>query len=213
MTAPAPVPPRQSPPATVVFDLGNVLLTWDRPRLYRDRLPDAAAVDHFLTTVLPMDWHATLDGGREWDEALAERIALYPQHEALIRAYRTHFSETIPDAIAGTVDILEQLAGAGVPLYALTNFPMEVFDETRDRFGFFRHFRGIVVSGYEKMMKPDPAIFRLLAERYDIRPEGAVFIDDLPANVAAAEGCGFTGLHFTGPEKLAADLARLGLPA
>lgn len=198
-------------PSAVVFDLGNVLLTWDRARPYRALMADDAAVDDFLTRVLPMDWHATLDAGRPWDDALAERIALYPGHEALIRAYRTRFSETIPGAIGGTVAILESLAAQGIPLYALTNFPVEVFDETRDRFDFFRHFRGIVVSGYEKVMKPDPEIFRRLTARYDIRPQAAAFIDDLPANVAAATACGFTGLHFTGPEKLAADLSRLGL--
>lgn len=199
-------------PTIVVFDLGNVLLHWDRSLPYRSLIAEESEIVRFLETVVPLDWHRQLDGGRSWEEALQERIALFPEHEALIRAYRHRFVETIPHAIEGTVGILETLAGAGVPLYALTNFPAEVFDETRDRFAFFDHFRGIVVSGYEKMMKPDPAIFRLLAERYAIAPETAVFVDDVPDNVAAACDCGFHGLVFTSPEALAADFHRLGLP-
>lgn len=199
-------------PTTVVFDLGNVLLHWDRSAAYRSHLADEDEIARFLETVVPLDWHRQLDGGRNWEEALGERIALFPHHEALIRRYRTGFSDTIPHAIDGTVAILERLAAGGIPLYGLTNFPTEVYDETRERFAFFRHFRGVVVSGYEKMMKPDPAIFRLLADRYAIRPGESVFIDDLPDNVEAAQACGFIGIRFTSPEALAADLARLGLP-
>lgn len=199
-------------PTTVVFDLGMVLLAWDRTLPYRAEFADAAALEAFLETVLPMDWHMRLDGGRDWEEALGERIALYPEHERLIRAYRDRYHETIPAAIEGTVAILEALHAAGVDLLALTNFPAEVFEPTRARFDFFRRFRGVVVSGDEKVMKPAPEIYRRLAERYGVDPRRAVFVDDRRDNVEAARALGFIGVVFESPEALADELRRLGLP-
>lgn len=200
------------PPTTVVFDLGQVLLRWDRAALYRAHFASPEEIEAFLAEVVPMEWHMLLDDGRDWEEALAERIALFPHHEELIRVYRARFSDTIPHAIAGTVAILEHLAEAGVDLLALTNFPNEVYEETRDRFTFFGRFRGVVVSGHEKLSKPDPEIFRILASRYGIEPSRAIFIDDREDNVAAARALGFRGHVFTTPEALAAELAGLGLP-
>jgi 2-haloacid dehalogenase len=200
-------------PRTVVFDLGQVLLRWDRAALYRAHFGSEDEVERFLASVVPMEWHMRLDEGRDWEEALAERIALFPEHESLIRAYRARFRDTIPAAIEGTVEILESLHAGGVDLLALTNFPVEVFEETRDRFAFFRLFRGIVVSGHEKVMKPDPAIYRLLTTRYGADPERSVFIDDRHDNVDAARTLGFTGIVFEDPQALRRDLAALGLPA
>lgn len=205
-STPAPVP------STVVFDLGQVLLAWDRAALYRDDFAEPGHVDRFLDEVLPMAWHTELDRGRDWEEALAERIALYPQHEALIRAYQTGFGRTIPAAIEGSVAILEALHAGGVDLLGLTNFPVGVYEETRDRFAFFRRFRGVVVSGHEKVIKPDPEIYRRLVARYGVDPARTVFIDDRLDNIEAARALGFTGIVFEGPGPLARDLAALGLP-
>jgi len=197
---------------TVVFDLGNVLLHWDRTLLYREHFASREEIDAFLETVVPMEWHVLLDGGRGWEEALAERIAMFPHHEALIRAYRHRFADTIPHAIAGTVAILEALHAGGIDLLALTNFPSEVYEETRDRFAFFQRFRGVVVSGHERVAKPEAAIFRILVERYGIDPARSVFVDDRTDNIEAARALGFRGIVFTSPEALMRDLAALDLP-
>jgi 2-haloacid dehalogenase len=111
----------------------------------------------------------------------------------------------------GAVEILAELRDRGVPLYGLTNWSAETFPVGRRRFEFFTWFQGIVVSGQEKMVKPDPLLFRLLLERYAIRPETAVFIDDNARNVAAANALGLHGVCFTNPAALRDELKAVEL--
>lgn len=175
----------------VIFDLGGVLLEWNPRHLYRKLIQDEASCERFLAEVCHPDWNVRQDAGRSFAEAEAEAIARHPDKAELIRAWLLRFDEMIPRAIQGTVDILERLHARGVPLYALTNFSGETFRPTRKRFPFFDRFRGIVVSGDEKMLKPEARIYRLLCERYGVDPKEAVFIDDSPKN---AEGAGAVGI-------------------
>jgi 2-haloacid dehalogenase len=197
---------------TVIFDFGGVLLDWNPRNLYRKLIADEAACEHFLTEVCHPEWNVAQDAGRSFAEAEAEAVARHPDKADLIRAWLPRFDEMIPDAIGGTVDILERLHARGVPLYGLTNFSGETFVPTRKRFEFFdRVFRGIVVSGDEKMIKPDPRIYRLLLDRYGVDPHRTVFIDDSAKNVEAANALGIHGIHFKTPEALAQELNALKL--
>lgn len=196
---------------TVIFDLGGVLLDWNPRHLYRKLIADEAACEHFLTEVCHPEWNVRQDAGRSFAEAEAEAIARHPDKADLIRAWLRRFDEMIPAAIQGTVDILERLHARGVPLYALTNFSGETFRPTRTRFPFFERFRGIVVSGDEKMLKPEERIYRLLCGRYGVDPKEAVFIDDSLKNAEGAAAVGIHGIHFRGPDALQRDLAEIGL--
>lgn len=198
--------------STVVFDIGNVLIRWDPRNLYRRLIPDEAAMEAFLRDVCTDAWNIEQDRGRTWAEAVAERVALFPEHEALIRAYDTGWHDMVPGTVEGSVEILEELDEAGVPLFAITNFSAEKFAEARARFPFLGRFRDIVVSADERLLKPDPAIYRVLLDRQDVDPRRAVFIDDSPRNVAGAETVGMTGVHFTGAADLRSRLRDLGLP-
>lgn len=198
-------------PTRVVFDIGNVLLHWDVRLLYRTIYPDPAVMEDFLTRVLPPEWNLEQDRGRGWAEAEAERIALFPEHADAIRAYRARWHETIPHAIDGTVAILAGLKRAGVPLYAITNFASDTFRESQVRFPFLADsFIDIVVSGDEKLLKPDPDIYRILLRRQGLEAQDCVFIDDSPKNVEAAAALGFHALRFTTPDQFATDLRGLG---
>jgi 2-haloacid dehalogenase len=198
-------------PTRVVFDIGNVLLRWDVRLLYRTLFPDPAALEDFLTRVLPPEWNLEQDRGRSWGEAEAERIAIFPAHADAIRAYRARWHETIPGAIDGTVAILAALKRKGVPLYAITNFASDTFREAQARFPFLADsFIDIVISGDERLIKPDPAIYRLLLDRQGLAAADCVFIDDSQTNIEAAAKLGFHALLFTTPERFAADLRRLG---
>ncbi len=198
-------------PTRVVFDIGNVLIHWDPKVLYRTIFASEAEVEHFLTEILPPEWNLEQDRGRSWAEAEAERIALFPDHADHIRAFRARWRETVPHAIAGTVAILERLKAAGVPLYAITNFASDTLAEAKILYPFLAtHFIDIVVSGDERLLKPDPAIFQVLLRRQKLRAEDCVFIDDSPRNVAAAAALGFHALQFTGPERFGEDLRALG---
>jgi len=199
-------------PSTVVFDIGNVLLRWDMRALFAKLIDDAQELDAFLRDVCPLSWHATLDAGALYADAISERVALYPHYEAMIRAYDPRWQETIIGPIAQSVRLLERLRAAGAPTYAITNFPAEKFEETCALHPFLQGFAGVIVSGRERVTKPDPAIFRLFLNRFGLAAEDCVFIDDSAANVASAASLGFHAVLFDDPDQLEGRLAALGLP-
>lgn len=194
----------------IVFDLGMVLIEWDPRHLYRKVFSDEARMEWFLSNVCTSEWNLEQDRGREWGVALNEAIARHPDYAKEIHLYRERWIEMVPDAIQGTVQILEELHTKGAALYAITNWNGDTFDETRTRFSFLSLFRDIIVSGDEKILKPDPAIFQMLCDRNQLKAADCLFIDDSMKNVEGAEACGWQAHHFTSPKGLRADLERRG---
>jgi len=198
----------------VVFDVGHVLFDWHPRHLYARLIPDPAALDHFLDNVVTFEWHSQHDAGRPFAETSAELSALHPEHAELIALYGPRFGETVPGPIPGSPQIVEALDEAGVPLFAITNFSAEFWLPFRtDNAALFDRFRDILVSGEEKLVKPDPAIFALAMRRFGLRPGEALFVDDRPENVAAGEAAGLIGHVFRDAGTLRADLADRGLLA
>jgi len=197
---------------TVVFDIGGVLVDWDPRHLYRSMFDgDHAEMERFLDEVCTNEWNHAMDAGRPFAEASAELIGRYPQYEGQILAWQGRWTEMLSGSIEGTVEVLRELAEAGVRLLALTNWSAETFPEARRRFEFLARFEAIVVSGEHGLAKPDPALFQVLIDQHIGDAGSAVFVDDRADNVAAARRLGFTGLVFTDPPGLRADLERLGL--
>jgi 2-haloacid dehalogenase len=195
----------------VVFDLGGVLIDWDPRYLFRKLLADEAAVEEFLATVCTPEWNAEQDRGRPFAEAVAELVERHPAHAAAITAYHERWPEMLGGDVPGTVALLAELRAAGVPLYALTNWSAETFGFARERFEFLSWFDGVVVSGEERMAKPEPGIFQLLLDRFGLAPSATVFVDDAPGNVAAARRLGVDAVQFQGPDRLRQDLRMRGL--
>jgi 2-haloacid dehalogenase len=198
----------------IVFDIGNVLLHWDPRALYRKIFATEEEVEWFLANVCTNAWNLEQDRGRSFAEAVAEAAARHPSHAEAIAAYDLRWHETLTHAIDGSVAIFHALREQGTPLYAITNFHSGKFRETRARYPFLDHFRDIVVSGDERLVKPDPAIFHLLLKRNGLAAEECLFIDDNFHNVEGARAIGMQAHHFTTPELLRGELARMGiLPA
>jgi 2-haloacid dehalogenase len=198
----------------VVFDIGNVLLHWDPRALYRKIFASEDEVEWFLANICTPDWNLEQDRGRSFAEAVAEAAERHPDHAEAISAYHHRWHETLTHPIGGTVAILEELDAQGSPLYAITNWNQDKFRETRLRYPFLDRFRDIVVSGDEKVVKPDPAIYRVLLERNGLNAGDCLFIDDSPKNVRGAEAVGMKAHHFTSPEALRRHLVETGiLPA
>jgi len=187
---------------TVIFDLGNVLIPWDPRFLYRKLLPDDRAVEDFLAEVCTAEWNLRLDEGRPWGEAVDELVARFPDRAPLIRAYDTRWEEMLGEPIVDTVVLLEELAAAGTPLYALTNWSAVKFGIARERFPFLRHFRDIVVSGEVRLVKPDPRIFKVLLDKHGLAADQCLFIDDSRKNVEAAAALGMHVIHYRSPAEL-----------
>jgi 2-haloacid dehalogenase len=197
-------------PTAVVFDLGGVLVDWDPRYLYRQLLP-ADEVEGFLAEVDFAAWNLRADAGGRWADAVAEHAARFPHRADLLAAYPARFRETLGGEVPGTVELLRDLHETGVRLLALTNWSAETFPHARAMFAFLSLFEDVVVSGEERLAKPDLALFRLVLDRYHLDPARTVFVDDSPRNVAAAADAGLLALRFHDAPRLRADLARLGL--
>jgi 2-haloacid dehalogenase len=199
---------------TVIFDLGGVLIDWNPRHLFRKIfVGDEAGMEAFLAEVCNGHWNEQQDAGRSFAEGVKEAIARHPDKEAQIRAYWDRWIETLGGPLPETVAILTALRAGGVPLYALTNWSAETFPLARPLYPFLDWFKGIVVSGEEKLIKPDPRIYRLLLDRYGVAPDAAIYIDDNARNAAAATDLGLHGIHFTSPDALRRELEALGLLA
>ncbi|WP_395628013.1 HAD family hydrolase [Sphingorhabdus sp.] len=196
---------------TVVFDVGKVLFEWDLRHLFAKLITDKAELEYFVTHVVTPEWHFQHDAGRPLAEMTAERTALYPKYKNEIDAYRTRFNETIPGPVTGSLEIVRKLAERAIPLFAITNFGAEFWEMFRPTQPIFDHFGDIVVSGVEKMVKPDPDIYALALRRFGLKPGEAIFIDDNHDNVVSARANGFAAHHFTDAEKLRRELVALDL--
>lgn len=200
------------PVTSVIFDVGHVLYDWDPRILYERLFDDEQALDAFLRDVATREWHFQHDAGRPFAETSAELIARHPEHADMIGLWGPRFGEQIPGPMPGMVALVEELDAAGVPLFAITNFSGEFFAPFRLREArMFDRFRDIVVSGDEKLVKPDPAIFRLALRRFGLAAEDALFVDDNAANVAGAEAVGIRAHHFRDAPTLRAELTALEL--
>ncbi|MEL7063107.1 MAG: HAD-IA family hydrolase [Bacteroidota bacterium] len=195
---------------TIIFDLGGVLIDWNPRYIYRKMFEDEEKMEWFLKNVTLYEWNIQQDAGRPIAEAEAELIAQWPEWEEYIRAYYGKFPEALGGAIHETVEILESLKKGGqYRLLALTNWSSETFPVALERFEFLQWFEGIVVSGTEKVKKPDTRIYQILLDRYQVDPTRAIFTDDNLANAAAAQGLGIHAIHFQSPMQFREALADL----
>jgi 2-haloacid dehalogenase len=192
--------------------LGNVLIGWEPRALYRKLFVDREdEMEWFLANVCTPAWNLEQDRGRSFASAVAELTAQHPPAlHGLIRAYHERWPEMLTGEITDSVALLERLHSAQIPLYALTNWNAETFVHARQRYAFLKHFRGIVVSGDEHCVKPDPTIYRRLLERYGLTADTCVFIDDSEANVQGARAVGMQAIRFQDAQQVAGDLRRLG---
>lgn len=195
----------------VVFDVGNVLLRWDPRHLYRQLIPDETRLRWFMENVCTAAWNIEQDRGRPWADAVAELVAAHPEWEREIHAYDERWHETVPGAIEDSVAILEELKAKGEKVYAITNFSREKWAESVIRFPFLGMFDGTVVSAHERLIKPDPAIYQVLLQRYGLAAGDCIFIDDSAKNVAGAQAVGMQGVHFVEPIDLRAELRGRGV--
>lgn len=168
-------------------------------------------MEKFLSEVCDGPWNMQQDAGRPFQEGVDELVKIHPHYQEEIQAYWNRWIEMIGGEITGTVKLLNQISDMGIPLYALTNWSSETLPLVVNDYSFFKLFEGIVVSGEEKMAKPDPQFFKVLLERYQLNPGTSLFIDDNLDNVEAANQLGFHTIHYSSPEKLELELKHLSI--
>ena len=199
---------------TIIFDLGGVLIDWNPLYVFTNLISDAERRTYFFEEVCPTHWNEQQDAGNLIALATEERITLFPEWEHEIRAYYGRWVEMLGEANHGTVEILKTLIDSpDYKIYALTNWSAETFPiaKSMERFQFLHWFEGTLVSGEEMMIKPQPEIFELILNRYNIDRTKAIFIDDNIKNVHASNTVGLQAIHFQSSEQLAEELKIRGV--
>lgn len=197
---------------TIIFDLGAVLIDWNPRHLYRKIFKTEEEISWFLENICTSEWNDEQDAGRSFEEATEVLVAKHPEWEEPVRAWYGRWRETIQGPIHETVDILKTIKESnGYRLYALTNWSAETFPWALNTFEFLHWFEGIVVSGVEKMKKPQPEFYQILFDRYNVNPRNSVFIDDNEKNIETGKTIGLTTIHFKSPTQLYAELNQLGI--
>lgn len=187
----------------VIFDFGGVLLDWNPHYVYDSYFNDAERCDYFLTHICNQAWILEGDAGKPVPLACEELAARYPDWAEPARMFWTRWPDMLGGPIPGMYELVASLKRQGYGLWGLTNWGYETFQLVRDTFPTFRLLDGIVVSSEEKIIKPDPRLYRILLDRYDLKPEECVFIDDNANNVTGARAVGIEAIRFENRDQLA----------
>lgn len=193
---------------TIIFDLGGVLIDWNPEYVFLDVFNrDRKKMQWFFDHICTSDWNENQDAGYPMAQATEDKVALFPEYEKEIRMFYGRWVEMLGDSITGTVDILKKcIDSKEYKVIALTNWSAETFPIALERFEFLHWFEGIIVSGEEKTRKPFNDIYNLTLERFNIKAENAIFIDDNLRNIEAANNLGINGIQFESPEQLIINL-------
>ena len=195
---------------TIIFDFGGVLIDWNPRYMYRDEFEEISEMEYFLEKICTDDWNLQQDKGRSLAEATRILQDEFPEHSLKIQLYYDQWEKMIKGDFPQNVAILSKLKEK-YKLYGLTNWSAETFPIVFKQYAFFQLFDGIVISGVEKMIKPDKKIFELMLERYHLEAENALFIDDNKNNIQAAREMGFATIHVQEKTDLNSELHAMGL--
>ena len=212
----------------IIFDFGAVLVDWDRHYLYDEYFKTDEALElfekntgltgktslemsnWFLDNICTLEWNVQMDGGKPLDQGTNELVAIHPEWEKPIRMFFGEWIRMFHGAIDGMYEIVADLKKRGFALYGLSNWAAATFDKyVGPNFPVFQLLEGMVVSGHEGCIKPDENIYRLLLDRYSLKPEESVFIDDSIPNLKGAERLGIGTYHFIDAKTFKADLDKI----
>ena len=186
----------------IIFDFGNVLVQWHPEQIYTAHFGDEAKAWWFMRHVTDATWRNRIDAGENQDACINELKARQPEYADAIELYRSHWRDMLTGEVPGMREVITDLQNTGHEIYGLTNWSMETFPEARERFGILQMIDRYVVSGAERLVKPDHRLFQVLLDRYHLNAKECTFIDDNPDNVQTAKKMGMQGIVFTGAEDL-----------
>ncbi len=195
---------------TIIFDFGGVLIDWNPRYMYRDEFEESSEMEYFLSEICTDDWNLQQDKGRSLEEGTRILQDKFPEHVAKIRLFYDQWEKMIKGDIPQNVTLLQKLKEK-YKLYGLTNWSAETFPIVFKQYSFFALFDGIIISGEEKLIKPDKKIFELMLERYHLEAKNSLFIDDNLKNIRAATELGFATIHVQENTDLKTELHALGL--
>ena len=185
-----------------LFDLGNVFFDWDPRYFYKDVFDDSDKMEYFLNNICNDEWNFKQDSGRLIKDGELELISQFPDFEAQIKMYYSNHKKMIRKYFKLSVELLNFLFVKGYESYVLSNWSSETFIGMKEEYPFLKQFKGMIISGEEKLCKPDPAIYKLAISRFNLDPQQTVFVDDKYENILAAKKLGFQTIHLKNPDKI-----------
>ena len=186
----------------VIFDFGCVLVYWSQHNLYDTHFGSKEKTDWFVDNICTWEWNNQTDLGKSFAESVAEKVAEYPEWETEIRMYWERWEDMLNGEVPGMKEWICELKNAGYKVYGLSNWSHETFPMVKDKYEAFSMMDGIVMSGEELIAKPDLRIYKILLERYGLKAEECVFIDDRKENIEAGEQVGIRGIIFEDCEQV-----------
>ena len=193
----------------IIFDFGGVLLDWNPHYLYDPYFGAVEKAEWFLTNICTYPWNAQHDAGKPVAEGTTELVAQYPEWEKEIRMYYDEFEKMLSGQIADMEEYIKELKGRGFRIYGLSNWSVETFAMIRPKYPILDLMEDMVISGKEKVMKPDAKIYQIAISRFGVKPEESVFIDDNVNNIIGCEAAGIHGIVFKDAGQLRSDLEKL----
>ena len=191
-----------------LFDLGGVFFDWNPEHFYKDVFPEPDERKNFLDNICNDEWNIKQDAGRLISVAEVELINSFPEYEDKIKLYYKNHHNMIKNFFQNSVTVLNDLKDKNFECYVLSNWSWETFQGMDKKYPFLNKFDGLIISGKEKLIKPDPEIYKLAINRFSLIPEETVFIDDKKENIEAAIKLGFLTVHLSNPEKIIEEIKR-----
>ena len=196
----------------IIFDFGGVLVDWNPHYLFDKYFNDINEANYFVENVCTTEWNAEMDGGKPFAQAVKERSAMFPKYGEALKLYQTNWMDTMGEEIPEMYDLIKSLKVNGFPvIYGLTNWSAETFPTVQKTYRIFSLIDKIVVSGEVKQLKPNPEIFHTLLNKYNLKAEDSLFIDDNLKNVEGAKAVGINAIRFENANKLKEDLKALNI--
>ncbi|PWN62700.1 HAD family hydrolase [Chryseobacterium viscerum] len=196
----------------IIFDFGGVLMDWDPRYFFKEYFNDNERMEYFLKNIAQDEWNIEQDRGRSLAEGTEIQVKKFPEWEKEIRAFYDNWTVMLKSDIPQNVEVLRKLKNTDYDLFGLTNWSEETFPYALENYDFFQIFEGkIVVSGTEKLIKPDPKIWHVLLNRYNIKADESVFIDDNTKNIEMAKSLGFITIQVHPDTDLTKELKKVGV--
>ena len=189
-----------------LFDLGGVFFDWDPNYFYKNVFSTNEERNYFLTEICSDEWNIKQDAGRTIHEAVSELVSKYPKYENEIKMYYKNHRKMIKGVFNSSINVLKNLKSLNCECYVLSNWSSETFVGMKDDYPFLRLFNDLLISGEDKLIKPDLAIYNLAINRFNLVPQETVFIDDKLENITAAKKLSFNTIHLKDPKDIELEI-------
>lgn len=186
----------------IVFDIGNVLVEFRPEKVFIEIGISPEKVEGLANATVYSKLWPELDRGIMAEEEVFEKMKeAAPEYTEEIDLLVKDGKENLVHSFDYAAVWLKELQEKGYKIYLLSNYPESFFElHSKNQFTFLPYVDGKVVSAYVKLIKPDVKIYETLLEKYQLKAEECVFLDDRLENVQGAEQAGMRGIHFNSYE-------------